>query len=334
MFGSVLCYVALRLLGAEKDDEACIKACRFIRKNGGALYTSSWAKFGLCLLGVMDWKGHNPVPPEFFLLPNWFPFHPGRMWCHARMVYLPMSVLYGNRVVYEHAETDPVTRSLREELYVEKYDQIEWTRTRHWIADMDNYSPIGTFMRKAQDLMMYYETYGGFVKRFLRKRGVRFAMEYIRAEDRQTNFVDIGPVNKVYNMLCVFVAEGRNNRHPDFLRHSGRIRDYLWVAEDGMKMQGYNGSQTWDTSFAIQAVVESGLAERFPEVIRGAWRFLEKNQILSTNVSQSTDAYTYESPEQRNRYYRHVSEGGWPFSNSAHGWPISDCTCRMIRALT
>ena len=100
MFGSVLCYVALRLLGAEKDDEACMKASRFIRKNGGALYTSSWAKFGLCLLGVMDWKGHNPVPPEFFLLPNWFPFHPGRMWCHARMVYLPMSVLYGNRVVY------------------------------------------------------------------------------------------------------------------------------------------------------------------------------------------------------------------------------------------
>ena len=28
--------------------------------------------------------------------------------------------------------------------------------------------------------------------------------------------------------------------------------DYLWVAEDGMKMQGYNGSQLWDTAFAVQ----------------------------------------------------------------------------------
>ena len=26
-------------------------------------------------------------------------------------------------------------------------------------------------------------------------------------------------------------------------RHLARIDDYLWVAEDGMKMQGYNGSQ-------------------------------------------------------------------------------------------
>lgn len=26
-----------------------------------------------------------------------------------------------------------------------------------------------------------------------------------------------------------------------FKRHCARLDDYLWVAEDGMKMQGYNG---------------------------------------------------------------------------------------------
>ena len=58
-----------------------------MQDQGGALMTSSWAKFYLCLLGVMEWEGHNVVPPEMWLLPNWIPFHPGRMWCHARMVY-------------------------------------------------------------------------------------------------------------------------------------------------------------------------------------------------------------------------------------------------------
>ena len=43
-----------------------------------------------------------------------------------------------------------------------------------------------------------------------------------------------------------------------------RVPDYLWVAEDGMKMQGYNGSQCWDTSFAIQAVRECDLLDEFP----------------------------------------------------------------------
>ena len=46
--------------------------------------------------------------------------------------------------------------------------------------------------------------------------------------------------------------------------HIMRVGDYLWVAEDGMKMQGYNGSQCWDTSFAIQAVWECGLLDEFP----------------------------------------------------------------------
>ena len=38
---------------------------------------------------------------------------------------------------------------------------------------------------------------------------------------------------------------------PPFIPRS--LFDYLWVAEDGMKMQGYNGSQLWDTAFAVQA---------------------------------------------------------------------------------
>ena len=36
-----------------------------------------------------------------------------------------------------------------------------------------------------------------------------------------------------------------------------------------MKMQGYNGSQSWDTSFAMQAISEAGLAARFPELTKG-----------------------------------------------------------------
>jgi squalene cyclase len=39
----------------------------------------------------------------------------------------------------------------------------------------------------------------------------------------------------------------------------------LWVAEDGMKMQGYNGSQLWDTVFATQAILEAASKSIFPK---------------------------------------------------------------------
>ena len=90
MFGSCMCYIALRLLGEAADEVAMVKGRGFIRYHGGGVMTGSWAKFYMCLLGVMDWRGHPVIPPEMWLLPRWFPLHPGRMWCHCRMVYLPM----------------------------------------------------------------------------------------------------------------------------------------------------------------------------------------------------------------------------------------------------
>jgi cycloartenol synthase len=37
--------------------------------------------------------------------------------------------------------------------------------------------------------------------------------------------------------------------------------------------------------------------------------------------------------DNRERYYRHVSKGGWPFSTAAHGWPISDCTSEGLKGV-
>ena len=108
---------------------------------------------------------------------------------------------------------------------------------------------------------------------------------------------------------------------------------FAGVAEDGMKMKGYNGSQCWDTSFAIQAIYEANLLDEFPETSRKVWTYLERCQILSTEVSQNTPAYKYESAFFRRKYYRHISEGGWPFSTSAHGWPISDCTGEGLKGV-
>jgi hypothetical protein len=45
------------------------------------------------------------------VLPEWLPFHPHRWWIHCRMVYLPMSYLYGIR--FQAKEADLIL-SLRE----------------------------------------------------------------------------------------------------------------------------------------------------------------------------------------------------------------------------
>ncbi|KAH8052091.1 oxidosqualene cyclase [Aureococcus anophagefferens] len=323
MFGSVLTYVALRLLGEPADAPACAAGRKLILEQGGACYTSSWAKFALCLLGAMDWEGHESVPPEMWLLPCWCPFHPCRMWCHARMVYLPMGYLWGKRWTYENADSDPVVLALRDELYPASpaYGAIPWRATRSWVAPMDDYSPVHPLMVAAQRFLRVYEDLGGPLRRYARRKGLAFSADYCRAEDLQTNYVCIGPVNKVYNMLVAY-----DDRHADggeaHARHALRVPDYLWVAEDGMKMQGYNGSQCWDASFATQAIAESDLGDdaRFRDCAKKAWSYLERTQILSTTTSQASPAFAFEKPELRENTSATRADGGYATYENTRGY--------------
>lgn len=55
----------------------------------------------------------------------------GRMWCHCRMVYLPMSYIYGKRFTGKITE---LVKALREELFVQKYSEINWDQARNQCA--------------------------------------------------------------------------------------------------------------------------------------------------------------------------------------------------------
>jgi cycloartenol synthase len=59
------------------------------------------------------------------------------------------------------------------------------------------------------------------------------------------------------------------------------VKDYLWAAEDGVKMQGYNGSQLWDTAFAAQAFLAADykLAPEIATPLRNAFKYIRNTQI-------------------------------------------------------
>ncbi len=53
----------------------------------------------------------------------------------------------------------------------------------------------------------------------------------------------------------------------------------MWMGLDGMKMNGTNGSQLWDTAFMVQALIETRLREKYKEVFRRANDFLDVTQV-------------------------------------------------------
>lgn len=89
-----------------------------------------------------------------------------------------------------------------------------------------------------------------------------------------------------YKQACSASMWWRAARIPDVAcRHIPRLADYLWVAEDGMKMQGYNGSQLWDTAFAVQAIAATGFASESSDCLRRAHQYIDATQVRDSCLS-------------------------------------------------
>jgi lanosterol synthase len=66
VFGTVMNYVVLRLLGMDPEHPVAAKARARIHELGGAIGVPHWGKFWLSALGIYEWEGLNPIPPELW----------------------------------------------------------------------------------------------------------------------------------------------------------------------------------------------------------------------------------------------------------------------------
>ncbi|RLM69703.1 hypothetical protein C2845_PM17G06810 [Panicum miliaceum] len=287
-----------RLLGeGPNGGDGAIEKCRnWIFDHGGATFTASWGKFWLSVLGVFDWSGNNPVPPELWLLPYHLPFHPGRMSSYIRMVFLPMSYIYGKKFV---GPVTPVVLELRNELYKVHYDEIDWKKARTECAKEDMYNPHSS----VQDIL--WSILHKFVEpvlmhwpgRKLREKALATAVSHIHYEDECTRYISFGVVPKALNTLACWIEDPNSEA---FKRHIARVFDYLWIAEDGMKMQIYDGSQVWDAGFTIEALVATGLVEELGPTLNRGHSFLKNSQacLLLSKISPEIVGESLETDRQ------------------------------------
>ncbi|CAA7022140.1 unnamed protein product [Microthlaspi erraticum] len=277
MFSTVLNYICLRMLGESPNggrEDACKRARKWILDRGGVTYIPSWGKVWLSILGIYDWSGTNPMPPEIWLLPSFIPIH--LVICHDNeniSSYFPQEDVYSPH---------PFVQDL---LWDTLYVAVEPVLTR-W--------PLN---------------------KLVREKALRLAMEHIHYEDENSHYITVGCVEKVLSMLACWVE---NPNGECFKKHLSRIPDYMWVAEDGMKMQSI-GSQLWDTALAVHAILASDLSDETNDALKKGHDYIKKSQVRENP-----------SGDFKNMY-RHMSKGAWTFSDRDHGWQVSDCTAEAFK---
>ncbi|CAL5195637.1 unnamed protein product [Lathyrus oleraceus] len=318
MFCTVLNYICMRILGEGPNggkEDACARARKWIHDHGGVTHVSSWGKIWLSVLGIFDWCASNPMPPEFWMLPSFLLKHPAKMLCYCRLVYMPMSYLYGKRFV---GPITPLILMLREELLTQPYEKVNWKKTRHLCAKEDLYYPHPLIQDLIWDsLYIFVEpllTHWPFNK-LLREKALQTVMKHIHYEDENSRYITIGCVEKVLCILACWVEDPNGDA---FKKHLARLPDYLWVSEDGMTLHSF-GSQTWDASLIIQALLATNLIEDVGPILTKAHEFIKKSQVRDNPSGDFKSMY------------RHISKGSWTFSDKDHGWQVSDCTAESLK---
>jgi lanosterol synthase len=311
IFFTTLAYVALRVLGVPTDDPMVARARAWIHANGGVLSIASWGKLWLSFVGLYELEGVNSIPPELFLAPSWLPVHPDNYYCHTRYIYLAISYLYGRRF---RGDLGPITRELREELYDQPYESIDFAAHRHDLAPSDVYVRPSLPLRAAWDLLALYEKRP---VRALREQALRHTFERIQYEQFASRNQGISPVNGLLNCLALFDHDPND---PEVDASLEAMESWKWDDEaEGIRYCGAH-SGAWDTAFTMRAILASPTAAASVAELQRAYTWLGETQMQEELPSHESQA-------------RAPILGGWCFSDGVHRWAVSDCTAEALTAI-
>lgn len=203
---------------------------------------------------------------------------------------------------------------LRDELYGEPYDSVDFASYLHKVCPHDKKRPLNCFLPLANHVYRAWEWY--IQPSWIHHWANTFVRQLIKREDENTACNDIATVNKAFHTVAVHFSDGPHSKAVQ--QHHEKILPYLWRDQNGLNCGGTNGAQLWDTAFSIIAVAEAGLGKdpQFRDVLDKAHKFLEVSQFR----------------EDVDDPYRQKRKGGWPFSTKDQSYIVSDCAAEGMKA--
>ncbi len=310
LFVTTLVYVAARLLGLEREDALLVPARQFMQAEG-VLAIPSWGKFWLALLNLYDWRGVNAVLPELWSLPRWITLHPSNWYCHTRLIYMAMAVIYSHRF---QVPATPLITSLREELYPQGVAYTDFRKGRNRLRDADLFARPSVWLRAGYRVAQIFERYHS---QRLRDRCVEAILHQIRWELQTTSHTCISPVSGILNMLALWLRDPDDS---DLAQALEQLDGWIWEDEEmGARVTGAR-SASWDTGFALQALATTSDIEGVTDARVAGAEFLYRQQITT-------------SFEGYREAWRNDPKGGWCFAGGWHGWPVTDCTAEAVLGL-
>jgi squalene-hopene/tetraprenyl-beta-curcumene cyclase len=300
---SVKAYYALKLVSDSADAPHMVRAREAIRAHGGAESCNVLTRISLALFGQVPWRAIPVMPVEIMLLPRWFPFHLSKVSYWSRTVIAPLLIL----MTLKPRARNPNNVTI-EELFVTPANSV-----RKYLSNPTG-SPWGELLLAFDKVLRVAEKQ---LPKKSRQRGIKAAVKFIKQRSNGDDGLG-GIFPAMANTVMAFDALGFDKDDPALVTAKEALRKLLVIEDDRAYCQPCL-SPVWDTSLAVQAMMESGVA-RDGDTVTSATDWMADRQILDTVGDWATAR-----PGLR--------PGGWAFEYANDHYPDVDDTAAVAMAM-
>jgi squalene-hopene/tetraprenyl-beta-curcumene cyclase len=303
---SVKAYFALKLTGHDPSCEYMQRARKSILAHGGADAVNSFTRFYLALLGQISYAECPAVPPQFCLLPRWFPINLYSISAWSRTIVVPLSIMWA----FQPATQIESRLGIRE-LFLKPPQ--EWpelhcpgmARSRNpfsWDRNFRRLDRVLKFLQQRSWLPF-------------RKRGIAAAKRWmIERFEGSDGLGAIFPpmVWSIIALKCLGYADDS----PEMAYCHERLNGLILEDGDSARLQPCK-SPVWDTAITLRALADAGVPNDHPAVQQGVRWLLKQEVRRRGDWSKNVDA----------------EPAGWCFEYANEFYPDVDDTIMAMMAL-
>lgn len=302
---SIKAYFALKLAGDPPNAPWMREARANILRLGGIPQMNTYGRLYLALLGQFPWEYVPTIPPEIFLLPDWFFFNVYEMSSWSRTIIAPLAIL-------NHFKP---TRTLPAHLHLHELYPAGLENTDLSLKKDGRFWAWRNFFLRCDAVLKLYNR---FPFHPLRSRALRKAKKWMtgRMGEGSEGLSAIFPA--MLNAMMALRVLGYAEDHP-LMKKAWRDFSGLFVEDDGDFRIQPCLSPVWDTAITTIALGESGLGPRHPALRRAA-EWLEQREV------RFRGDWSVRMPD--------VEPSGWAFEHDNKFYPDTDDTMMVLMALS
>jgi squalene-hopene/tetraprenyl-beta-curcumene cyclase len=303
---SVKAYFALKLTGHDLASEFMQRARIAIMAAGGADAVNSFTRFYLALLGQIPYDACPNVPPEFLLVPAWFPVNLYSISAWSRTILVPLSIMSAFQPVRQIEPERGIRELFLSDPMTWPYPRCPGLKTSKRLVSWDRFfhatDRLFKFLQR-QRLMP------------LRRMAVSTAKKWMI--ERFAGSDGLGAIfpPMVWSIVAL-KALGFGDESTEMQYCRQRLRDLVIEQDHSARLQPCK-SPVWDTALTLRALADSGLDGQYSAMERGV------HWLLAQEIRTRGD------------WARNVKAqpGGWCFEFANAFYPDLDDTAMVLMAL-